>query len=124
MDHIALQTLQTAKASSALQALNQQRRDLNIAAKAERLDDRTLAKIDAAAKDYESVFIAEMLDHMFKDVPMGGGFGAESGQGAQEIYKQHLVREYASSLADRGGVGLAQHIRGQLIELQSSSNLQ
>lgn len=117
MDSLISQSFISSSNSAANQALITSQRDMHIAARAGKLDEKTLAKIDEASKEYEAVFLTEMLNHMFKDIsfdPMNGDKSA-----AQDIYKQHLVKEYASMLTENGGVGLAKDIRSQLIEIQS-----
>ncbi len=73
-------------------------------------------QIEAAAKQFESVFIAEMLKPMFQEVntpdPMFGG-----GKG-EEIFNGMMVDQYGRMLADRGGIGIAEKVRSELLRLQ------
>lgn len=120
----ATQTFSTVSSQASSQGILQQKRALDTYAKAGALDPKTLDKIDKASKEYEQVFLSEMLDLMFKDVsmdPLNKKDGSQSGT-AQDIYKQFMVKEYATALTERGGIGLASHIRAQLIDLQSSAN--
>lgn len=109
----------TANAQARNNALTKQYKDLSIQNKADTLDAKTLAKIDKSAKEYEAVFLSEMLGHMFEGITMGGGLDGEE-KSANSIYKSLMVKEYANGLADKGGIGLAKDIRANLIELQSA----
>jgi Rod binding domain-containing protein len=109
----------TANAQAKNTGLSGQYKDVSIQNKASTLDAATLAKIDESAKQYESVFLSEMLSHMFEGITMGGGMDGEE-KAANSIYKSLMVKEYADGLAEKGGIGLAKDIRANLIELQSA----
>lgn len=61
------------------------------------------------AKEFESVFIAEMLSHAGLDKALS----SESGFGG-EAFSQMLVETYAQELSEKGGFGLADKIYRQL----------
>jgi Rod binding domain-containing protein len=71
--------------------------------------------IDAAARDFEAVFISQMFEQMFADVktdgPMGGGSG-------ERIFRSLMVQEIGRQMADQGGMGLAASVKRELLELQ------
>lgn len=75
-------------------------------------------KTDEAAKDFEAVFLAEMMGPMFSTVEVDPMFG---GGPAEEMYKSMIVQEHAKGLAQQGGIGLASHIKEQLIALQQGT---
>lgn len=120
MDTLIQQNLNTANLNSMKSALAAQTRDLDIARKAEKLTPETLKKIDEASHKYESIFLSEMLNHMFENVSFDPMNDDGDKGGPQDIYKQHLVGEYADMMAKDGGIGLAKDIRAQLIELQTA----
>ncbi|WDI31548.1 rod-binding protein [Hyphococcus flavus] len=66
-------------------------------------------EIRAKAKEFEAVFIAEMLSHagLDKAVSENSGHGGEA-------FSRMLVEAYAEQLADKGGFGLADQIYRQL----------
>lgn len=76
---------------------------------------KSMEEIDKAAKEFESVYLAEMLRPMVKEIklpkPYGGGH-------AEEMYQSLMVDEYAKAIAKAGGIGVADHIKHQLIQLQ------
>lgn len=73
-------------------------------------------RIDAAAKDFEAVFIAQMLAPLFSSIetPEIAGGGK-----SEEFFKSLLQESYAKAMAERGGFGLADHVKSSLINLQS-----
>lgn len=69
----------------------------------------------AAAKDFEAVFLAEMLKPMFETVEVDDTFGGGHGE---EVFRGLMVQEYGKMLSQKGGIGLATHIQAQLLKLQ------
>jgi len=77
----------------------------------------TDAKIDNTAKEFEAVLLAELMAPMFetvKESPLFGGDGAGA-----EAWRGMLHQEYAKAVAERGGVGIADAVKAELIRLQS-----
>lgn len=74
-------------------------------------EDMTPEEVKKAAKQFESYFLKHMLQEMRETVPKGGLW--ESGF-SDEIYTGMLDEEYASLLADHGGIGLAAVLERQL----------
>lgn len=72
-------------------------------------------KIEEAAKEFESVFISQMLSHMFSGVEVDPLFG---GGHAEEMYRSLLVDEYGKVISQAGGIGLADHVKQELLSLQ------
>jgi Rod binding domain-containing protein len=70
-----------------------------------------------SAKDFESVFIAQFLGSMFQGIPTDGPMGG--GQG-EEMFRSLMVNEYAKSIADKGGFGLANAVSRQLLRNQEA----
>ena len=71
-----------------------------------------------AAKEFEAVFLNNMLQMMFTDLEEGGTWGA--GNGA-EAWRGMLVNEYAEAIADAGGIGLASAVERELLALQEAA---
>jgi Rod binding domain-containing protein len=78
-------------------------------------------KMDASAKEFEAVFIAQMLKPMFETVETNEMFG---GGNAENIYKSMMVDEYGKIIAEQGGIGLADALKSQLIEMQAQAQAQ
>ena len=72
-------------------------------------------EIRRVAEEFESVFLAEMLSPMFEALNtegLGGG-----GQGEQ-MFRPMLVAQYAESISQAGGVGIADSIVRELLRMQ------
>lgn len=71
--------------------------------------------LDKVSKEFEQIFLSQMLKPMFAslstDGPMGGGF-------AEEMYRDLLVDEYAKTMINTGGIGVADHVKRELMTLQ------
>lgn len=78
---------------------------------------RDMRRIDEAAKDFEAVFIAQMLEPLFSSVKtpeiVGGGK-------SEDFFKSLMQESYAKAMAERGGFGIAAHVKSTLIDLQSA----
>ncbi len=77
------------------------------------------AKLNAVANDFEAVFLGEMLEHAFATAPTdslsGGGF-------ADETYRSLMVQEYSKLMVQAGGIGIAQHVKEEMLKLQEVSD--
>ena len=72
-------------------------------------------QIDATAKDFESMFISQMLEQMFGDSQGSDAFGDEE---TSEVYKGLMVEEYGKQIAKAGGIGIASYVKTELLKLQ------
>lgn len=66
-----------------------------------------------AAREFEALFVGMMLKSMRETV--GKDMLTGKGQG-EDIYRSLLDQEYAKSIAEQGGLGLAKTIEKQLLE--------
>lgn len=75
------------------------------------------AKLKAQAKGLEGVFLNTLMKTMFSSVktdgPFGGGFGEETWRGMQ-------AQQFADNFAQAGGVGLADQITRNLLDMQEA----
>lgn len=76
-------------------------------------------KTDAAAQDFEAVFITQMMERMFDGLSKDGPLGAGPGAGA---YRSMLADQYGKTIAASGGIGIAAEIRRELIALQQGQS--
>ena len=89
-----------------------------------------LAKIDPKTPGYEllhkqaveleGVFLNTLMKEMFSSISteensFGGGFAEETWRGMQ-------AEQFASVVAEKGGIGLADQLMGDLLRLQEASN--
>lgn len=79
------------------------------------------ARADKAAQDFEAVYISEMLKPMIETVEVDENFGGGKGE---EVFRGLLIQELGKSISKQGGVGLAEHVRAELLKLQEGSKAQ
>lgn len=72
-------------------------------------------RIRAAAEDFESVFLSQMLEPMFQGIQTDGMFGGGS---SEKIYRSVMLQEYGKALAQNGGVGIADAVEREVLRLQ------
>jgi peptidoglycan hydrolase FlgJ len=75
------------------------------------------AKVHATAKQFEAVFVTQMLSHMFTAIEAEDGlFG---GGHAESMFRPMLLDEYGKSIANHGrGIGIADHVSRALLHTQ------
>lgn len=70
------------------------------------------------AKEFEAMYIAQMMRPMFEgtdlDAPFGGGQ-------AETMWKSLQIDEYGKSIANAGGIGIADAVMREMIMLQEAS---
>jgi len=77
------------------------------------------ARADKAAKEFEAVFISQMIEPLLSSVKTPD----IAGGGQSEDYFKALMRDsYAKAIAERGGFGIAREIKAKLLELQAASD--
>ncbi len=76
-------------------------------------------EIGEAAKEFEAVFIAEMMKPMFENVKTDGMFG---GGKAEEIFRSLMLQEYGKMMAQTGQIGIADHVKEELIKIQENAD--
>lgn len=81
-------------------------------------DTLKLEKSAQAAKDFEAVFISEMLKPMFEMIDVNETFGGGKGE---EVFRSMMVQEYGKIIANRGGIGIASAIQAELLKTQEAS---
>lgn len=72
-------------------------------------------KIGQIAEQFEAQFVSQMLDNMFSTVDTKGFFG---GGESEEFYRDMLVDEYGKLIARSGGVGVADHVKREMLRMQ------
>ena len=81
---------------------------------AKRSDLNQMRKV---AKDFEAVFISQMLQPMFQDLgaetPFGGGHG-------EDVWRSLQVQEYGKAITDAGGIGIADKVMREMIQMQEA----
>lgn len=73
--------------------------------------------IENAAQKFEAVFISQMLKPMFETIERSEMF---SGGHGGKMFRGMMVEEYGEKMAEAGGIGLAEHIKQELIDIQEA----
>jgi len=81
--------------------------------------EKNLAKIDKTSKDFEAVFLGQMLQPMFNTVEIDPNMGGGS---AEEVYRSMMADEYGKLLANRGGgLGIASEVKKEMLRIQEGN---
>ena len=72
-------------------------------------------KSKAAAENFESMFLSNMLNEMFKGVDGDGPMG---GAGALKVWRSFMIDQYAKTFAKSGGIGIAAKVYDTLLKQQ------
>ena len=78
-------------------------------------------QFDRAAKEFESVFMAQMLKPMFAGLKTDGLFGGGKGE---DFMRDLLIQEYGKAMVGADGFGLSSAIRDQMIRTQEMASHQ
>jgi len=70
------------------------------------------------AQELEGVFLHTLVKQMFSGIKTDGDFGGGFGE---ETWRSMQAEQLAQSMAEAGGIGLADQILGDLIALQEAS---
>ena len=89
--------------------------DVLLQRKAEAPNSKTREQIEHTAKQFEAVFIAQMLGNMFQGVEPSAPFGGGPGEAA---FKSFLLDAVAQQISRSGGLGLADDLTRQMLKLQ------
>ena len=77
-------------------------------------------EIQRVAQEFEGVFLAQILKPMFEGINLSDTIGG-GGRG-EEIYRDLMLDEYGRKMASSGGIGLADHIARELVEIQAAAS--
>ncbi len=72
-------------------------------------------KAEAASKDFESLFISQMVEQMFGESVGSDAFGSDE---SDEVYKGLMVQEYGKMITASGGIGIADYVKRELLKQQ------
>jgi peptidoglycan hydrolase FlgJ len=76
-------------------------------------------KAHKAAVDFEGFFVASALESIFSGIETDGLFGGGHGE---KVFRSMLLQEYGKSIAERGGLGIADAVQREIIRLQEVQN--
>lgn len=78
--------------------------------------ERDLEKIEHSAKEFEAVFIAEMMKPMFEGIKTDDTFGGGKGE---DVFRGMLLQEYGKIMSQTGSLGIADQVKSALIQMQA-----
>ena len=81
--------------------------------------NRDDARIRYAAEEFESVFLTQMMGHMFAGVETNGLFG---GGQSEEMFRSLMINEYGRLMSQSGGIGIADAVMTEMLEIQERSS--
>ncbi len=81
---------------------------------------KNIAEIEETAKEFEAVFLAQMLAPMFDGLETAAPFG---GGHAEEVYRSLLINEYGRQVAAGGGIGIADAVKDYMISVQAQNEM-
>lgn len=81
--------------------------------------NKDLQKINQTAEEFEAVFISEMMKPMFEGISTEAPFGGGKGE---EVFRSFLLQEYGTMLAAKKSLGIADHVKAEIIKLQEQVN--
>ncbi|MDG1286085.1 MAG: rod-binding protein [Rickettsiales bacterium] len=70
--------------------------------------------IEKAAQEFEAVFLAQMMEHMFAEVD----FDPSNEGPGEDIYKSMMIDEYGKLMSRSGGIGVADHVKREMLRVQ------
>ena len=79
------------------------------------LSPQDMAKTKATAKEFEGVFVSEMMSHMFESVGTDPVFGGGAGE---DMFRGMLVQEYGKQMAKGNGIGISDQLQKMMIQMQ------
>ena len=77
--------------------------------------DKKMERFEEVAKDFEAMFMTEMIKPMFAELKVDERFGGGKGE---EIFRGFMLQEYGKLAAERGDLGIADAVKSELIRLQ------
>ncbi|MBB3263639.1 Rod binding domain-containing protein [Azospirillum sp. OGB3] len=84
-----------------------------------KVDPAIRAKIRQSANEFESVFVSQMLGHMFDGIEVDQTFG---GGHAEEMFRSMLTNEYGKQVSRSGGFGIADQVYRELLRAQEGNH--
>lgn len=79
-----------------------------------------MKQLDETAKQFEAMFVSEMMSHMFEGLETDPMFGGGHGE---EMFRSMLVQEYGKLAAQGPGLGISGQIKAMMIEMQQTKGV-
>ena len=79
----------------------------------------TMDAIDQKSKEFEGVFMSQMLQPMFEGLKVDPNFGGGHGE---EVMRSFMMQEYGKAMSAHGGLGIASMIKSAMIKAQEAAD--
>lgn len=79
------------------------------------IKNKDMMAVQKVAQDYETVFLNEMMQHMFAGIKTDSVFGGGHGE---DTFRSMLIDEYAKSISKAGGLGINEALQREIIKMQ------
>lgn len=79
------------------------------------LKRNTVGKTQESAKDFEALFLSQMISHMFEGIGTDPVFGG--GQG-EKMFRTLLTQEYGKLMAEGNGIGISSQLQAMMLSMQ------
>ena len=79
---------------------------------------RSAIEAREVSEDFEAIFLAQVLDQMFRGIKTDGPFGGGFSEG---LYRSMMNEEVAKAISRSGGVGIADAVYREILNLQEVS---
>ena len=76
---------------------------------------QTTEEAAKAAKEFEAMFVGQMLNLLFEGVSADPLFGE---QASDDIYRSMLLDQYGKKMAESHSLGIADQVQSELLKLQ------
>lgn len=83
------------------------------------LSVKKIEDIENTSKDFEAMFVSEMLGHMFNTTEPDPLFG---GGESEKTWRDMMIQEYSKGIVNAGGIGMADSVKAQMISIQEAAN--
>lgn len=70
---------------------------------------------EETAEDFEAFFLSQVFSEMFSGIETDPLFGGGPGEG---VFRSMMIQEFGKSVAQSGGVGIADSVMREMIALQ------
>jgi flagellar protein FlgJ len=76
-----------------------------------------VAKATQAGQEFEAMFATQILAPMWEGVEVDENFGGGHGE---EVFRSMLLQEYGKTIAASNSLGIAQHVRDEMLKMQEA----
>ena len=78
---------------------------------------KTVEAAREAGKKFESMFLSQMLGHMFAGIQTDPNFGGGHGE---TMFRSMMVDQYAQKMTSAGGLGIADAVTREILKTQGA----